>query len=399
MPTQLRKFSGVEIWRPALLLAAAVGLLAVSIGFISPKPLVPTDVDGRKSDVTPKPRDSLRGYAVTPRPGDHALRRGSPSSRANLPSQKSTSPLSGDPLRALEDVLLAGGDLGTVRHMLASAMADGGPAVTDYVYGLLMDREAALSVRVEAALSLGAYGGTAGAEYLRQAFNDVDDDLLIGPILDGLARTPFDAENGLLAELIRDSESSLENRISALEALGEFTPRAGDFLLQVAGEDPSPTIRRTAAEAAMLVSEDDGAAPALARLALQEDDAGVRAAFYAAIATDNYDLAGLHETDALVQLIAEETLPRARLDGAGMLAAAINAGNAGLTAGFDAHHVPWLLKLASGDPGRPELSLALAALSLAHSERAQAALNELSNSQRIEVAEAAGDALARMTKQ
>lgn len=149
----------------------------------------------------------------------------------------------------------------------------------------------------------------------------------------------------------------------------------------------------------MLVSEDDETAPALARLTLREEDAGVRAAFYGAIADDNYDLSGLGETDALVRLVADENLPRARLEGAAMLAAAINAGNQGLAAEFDAVHVPWLLQMASDGLGRGELRLAVAALMQSGSEDAKTALNELSKSRRFEVADAAGEALAKVMQQ
>lgn len=323
------------------------------------------------------------------------------SEAANTPAPSPTMAATGsqsDLLSDLDHVLAAGRDLHVVRAALKEALDGADPAAVDYVRDLLMDADAAVAVRVEAALALGAHGGEAGAEYLRQAYDEIDNDLLIGPVLDGLAQSPFDAEEGLLANLIRDPEVDGETRVMALDALGEFTPAARDFLLDVAANDPAPYMRSSAVEAASLVSEDEGAALPLAQLVLKEDDATVRTALYQAVAADNYDFENFDKANALADRVAQETEVRARLSGIRMLAAAINTGNLDLVTTFNNIHVPWVVQTANDGVGRYELGLALDALVLSRSDEAKAALNELSNSQRIEVAEAASNTLARLTR-
>lgn len=388
-----------SIFRPVLT-AAAAGLVIAGIAVMSGDPSAPMvaveDAVADNDATTNGQRQPLRTQAVRPR-RDLLPRQGeggNPRGGLNVVSAPTR-----DSLQALDDAVADGDELTVVRSVLESALVSDRAAGIEHVFALLMDSGTPLSYRVETALALGAHGGPEGAEKLLQAFYETDEELLIGPILDGLAQTPFDAEDSLLAKLIRDPYADLETRVEALEALGEFTPLAGDFLLDVAADDPSPEIRRAAAEAAMLVSEDDGAAQALARLTLREEDAGVRAAFYAAIAGDNYDLSGLREADDLLRLIAAESLPRARLEGTAMLAAAIDAGNDGLVAEFDAVHVPWLLEMTASDLGRGDLRLAVAALMQSGSDGAKAALNELSKSRRFEVADAAGEALAKVLQQ
>jgi len=263
------------------------------------------------------------------------------------------------------------------------------PAAAATLEALVADASLPDGVRAEAASALGRHDAASGA--LREAL--AREGALSGAALEGLARQPFAENEALFRELVNDPEIPLDVRVEALEALGEGTPEAAEFLLEVARSGDDPALRSAAIEALEFIDEPGDAVGELAALVASEPDPDVRADLYGALAFHSDAANARHDASALVRSALAETTPRAQLEGYRMVASMLYRENEPETAAaFDADMVPWLQSAAeSGD--RYTRQLSIDALKLAGTPAAREALLDLSHSTDPALSESAEKAL------
>ncbi len=264
------------------------------------------------------------------------------------------------------------------------------PAAGAALRSLIADEGQPEVFRTAAAAALGRHDDASGA--LRDALARSEGDLT-GGALEGLARQPFPENEALFRQLLGDPEVSLDVKVDAIDALGEGTPEAAEYLLEVARSGSDPELRSAAIDALALFDEPGEALGGIATLVATEPDPAVRAALYGALAFHAAEANAASDGRALVRSALAETSPRAQLEGYRMVASMLRQQPEPETAVlFDANMVVWLQSSAEGGD-RYTRHLSIDALKLAGTPTAREALLDLSHSTDPSVSESAEKAL------
>lgn len=261
---------------------------------------------------------------------------------------------------------------------------------------LFADNRQRGGVRSAAAEAMGQHYGTVND--LRLALGSADGELVSGALM-GLGQQPFTETESIFRELFADPNTPIDMKLGAVDALGEGTPRAADFLLELASSADDPTLRSAAIDALALFDEPGTTLDALGGLILGEPSADVRADLYNALSL-HAELANAG-TDAwkLVQNTLSETTPRAQLEGYRMVASMLHDQyQPRIAETFDTRMVTWLREAARHTGEQYTRSLSVDALRLANTPAAQQALTDLSYSTDPALAQSAQQALLLATK-
>jgi HEAT repeat protein len=261
---------------------------------------------------------------------------------------------------------------------------------------LFTDAHQRAEVRSAAAEAMGHQYGTVND--LRLALGSADEELVSGALM-GLGQQPFTETEPIFRELFADPNTPIDMKLEAVDALGEGTPQAADYLLELASSADDPTLRGAAIDALSLFDEPGTTLNALGGLILGEPSADVRADLYNALSL-HAELANA-EPDAwkLVQNTLSETTPRAQLEGYRMVASMLHDQyQPRIAATFDTRMVTWLRDVAEHSGERYIRSLSVDALRLANTPASQQALIDLSYSADPALAQSAQKALQLAAK-
>lgn len=251
------------------------------------------------------------------------------------------------------------------------------PGATAILISLVADASLRDEVRSEAATALGSHEEAAG--FLRDAFARSDGDLASGALA-GLARQPFHDGESVFRELLQDPEVSLGRKVEAVEALGEGSEGAAEFLLEVARSSDDIELRSAAIDTLALSDEPGDTISEFSALVRSEPSADVRADLYNALAF-NANQANGNGSAELVGSVLAEQMPRAKLEGYRMVASMLHDQYELDTAQqFDSTMVDWLRGSAEQGADRYMRHLAIDALKLAGTPGANEALLDLSHS-------------------
>ena len=272
-----------------------------------------------------------------------------------------------------------------VRGAIRGLSAMGTDEVTPQLAGVLADPNRPESVRVEAALGLGAIGTETARDVLAQAFTTVAEDEVATQILNSLGRFPFAQVAGIFGEYLSAADTPPEMRVTAVEALAYSTKDAVPFLIGIAGHDADAEVRASSAWAISLHTLAQNLAPTLTAMAQHETDPDVRRRLYEALLPQ----ANIPSGQLLPTVLAEDNIA-ARVAGFNAVGRAVAQTPAGDIADtFDKQIVPELITIATA-PNSLNIQLrAVFALRQAQTAAAQDALAVIANTARSEVASAA----------
>ena len=244
---------------------------------------------------------------------------------------------------------------GAARGLALRGDADSVQTLAD----VLFNEQRAVSVRAEAALSLGAAQFSGAQESLVRALGEIRDETIVDSVLEGLGRRPFADTQEIFRNYLDSKIVSTESKISALEALHETDGNVAPFLLKYLA-DGNPDIRAAAAWALSAAGNDlngvssETGAQVLAVLT-REPEANVRARLYEVLAEQNNV-----DATAILGLVRTESDVNARLAGLTCLAGTLQSPSAfDVALFFEQIAVPELKNMAlqANDPESRLLSV------------------------------------------
>jgi HEAT repeat protein len=251
----------------------------------------------------------------------------------------------------------------------------------DKIRAILMDPARSSDVRAAAALALRERGDANTTAVLLEAWDGAENADLSAAVLVGLGRQPFSETQEHFGGLVSSPNVRLADKINAVEALGESTPEAADFLLALAFDHTDETLRIAAIEALSSLEDSSGAVGRLSEILREHESLGVRSAAYAALTFHAQDSLRSINLAALLPQVRNETAPEVRLGAYQLVASILHAyPNAQLAEEFDSTMVPWLRREAESGSSLYNRRLSLNTLKLARTPGANAALRQFSTS-------------------
>jgi HEAT repeat protein len=267
--------------------------------------------------------------------------------------------------------LANGRDEITARAAVRGLALRGDSQAVDTLTKLLFDPAKPESIRTEAALALGEIHHPGGLEALKRASNELNDEIVVESVLDGLARRPFSETEAFFTGLLESADQSGADKAMILDALGKTPGEVAPLLLKYAA-DPNPEVRAAAVGALNAAQTDAAIGPPLADLLAKESAAEVRKLLYQVLSgREDYDV------EAVLRLAERELDPAAQIAALGWVAAAAHDGRGDARVFFDTTAVPILRNVALTAASAERRLAAVLALRRAETEPTAAALREI----------------------
>jgi HEAT repeat protein len=280
--------------------------------------------------------------------------------------------------------LLKDEDEDVIRAAIRGLAASGNRAAVDVLSQFILSPKETDGIRAEAALALGKIDSTDSLGMLVRLVGEIDDREIAEALLSGLGRLPLEQTQDFFQRYLASSETEIDLRVAALEALGESASAAAPFLVKYlqAEEDE---IRAAAAWAIANLDTPGDVAGALVTRLRNESEPEVRMRLYQALQNQDVFDSGV------TSIIAAEQDPAARIAGYQLLARQVGrGGDAALGVQFDQVVVPRLAELAINGADIAERLNAVVALKLGNTPEALRALANISAQSRdIKVVKAA----------
>jgi HEAT repeat protein len=260
-----------------------------------------------------------------------------------------------------------------IRGAIRGLAASGNRAAVDILSQLILSPKQSDGIRSEAALALGKIQGGDSLRTLVRLVSEVNDREIAEALLSGLGRLPIEQTQDFFQRYLASSETEVELRVAALEALGDSKSAAAPFLVKYLQSEEAE-IRAAAAWAiANLDAPGDVAGALVARLP-NESEPEVRVRLYQALQNQEiFDIGGV------TSIIATEQDLAARLAGYQLLAREVaRAHDSALALQFDKLAVPRLAELAIKGANMNQRLNAVVALKQANTPAAIRALASIS---------------------
>jgi HEAT repeat protein len=227
-----------------------------------------------------------------------------------------------------------------IRGAIRGLAANGNRAAVDMLAQLVLSPEKPDSLRGEAALALGEMQGADSLRTLVRLVGEVNDREIAEALLSGLGRHPIEQTQDFFRRYLESSETAIDLRVAALEALGESVGPAAPFLVKYLQSEEAE-IRAAAAWAIANLNSPGEVAGALVARLRSESEPEVRVRLYQALQNqERFDV-------AVTSIIATEQDLAARLAGYQLLAREVGrARDSALAVQFDELAVPRLAELA-----------------------------------------------------
>ena len=244
----------------------------------------------------------------------------------------------------------------------------GDTAAAETLTQVLFDPDRPEELRAEAALTLGDIAQPEALAALTRAINEIQDEAIVEQIWEGLGSRPFSETEVLFRSYLDSPNLSSEDKVMALEALGNTEGNVAPLFLDFA-DDADPDVRAAAAWGLVGVESEPGLNGRVVEWLGNESSAEVREHLYQALSSQE-DL----DPAAALALVQKENDPSARLAALGLAAAACDSESPELLAYFNQTAVPELRAIAAsgsdlgdrlnsvmalGRAGTPEAFLAL----------------------------------------
>jgi HEAT repeat protein len=292
---------------------------------------------------------------------------------------------------ALLAQLLNDDDETVARGAVRGVAARGDVAAAEVLSELLFDPDRSDDMRAEAALALGDVQQPQALAALARAVNEIQDESIVEQIWEGLGNRPFSETEDLFRSYLNSPNLSSEDKVMALEALGNTEGNVAPLFLEFAN-DPDEEVRAAAAwglVSAELPAQLDGQ---MMQWLENESSPEVRDRLYEALSSQaNPDPA------TALALAQKETDPAARLSVLGLAAVACDSPSPApeLLAYFNQTAVPELQQAAVSSSNLGDRLNSVMALGRAGTPEALLALEEIiRNSRDSSTVEAAQTALA-----
>ncbi len=259
---------------------------------------------------------------------------------------------------------------GAVRGLANRNTPEGAKALAD----VLSSEQKPLSVRGEAALSLGTMNQPGALQTLMQAASEIRNPSLAGDVLRGLGSRPFAETEAFFSNYLQSPDVGRDLRVAALEAMGRAQGDPNPLLVRFAN-DADPQARAAAAWAMSATETQGGFGPELAAMLPQENNAEVRTRLYQALANqDNCN------PETILGLVQKETQPQARLAGLDLLARGLSEQPTPETlAFFNQTGVPELKDSALNASDSHDRLACVIALQRAHTPESAEALEQIAS--------------------
>ncbi len=259
-----------------------------------------------------------------------------------------------------------------IRGAIRGLAANGNRAAVDILSQLILSAKKTDGIRGEAALALGDIQGADSLPTLVRLVSEVNGREITEALLSGLGRLPIEQTQDFFQRYLESSETEIDLRVAALEALGESAGATAPFLVKYLQSEEAE-IRAAAAWAiANLDTPGDVAGTLVARL-LSESEPEVRVRLYQALQNqERFDV-------GVTSVIATEQDLAARLAGYQLLAREVARGrDSALAVQFDQLVVPRLAELTISGASINERLNAVVALKQANTPAAIRALAGIS---------------------
>jgi HEAT repeat protein len=285
---------------------------------------------------------------------------------------------------ALLSGLLDDDDEAVARGAIRGIGSRGDNAAVEALSNILFDPDRPEDVRAEAALTLGDIEQPEALAALTRAINEIQDEAILEQIWEGLGSRPFSETEDLFRSYLDSPNLSTEDKVMALEALGNTEGNVAPLLLAYAN-DPDPDVRAAAAWGLVGAESQPELNDRVLEWLKGESSAEVRDRLYEALSSqENLD------PSATLALVQKETDPAARLAALGLAAAACDTASPDLLAYFNQTAVPELRGTAMSGSDLGDRLNSVMALGRAGTPEALQALEEVAqNSHDASTVEAA----------
>jgi HEAT repeat protein len=249
----------------------------------------------------------------------------------------------------------------------------GDPGAVNSLGSLLFDPKTPLSVRTEAALSLGDVKLLGAQSLLMRAMTEIQDESVVESVLTGMAKRPFAETQFFFNSYLGSGDVPVESKITAIEALGNAQADATPFLLNYIN-NPNAEIRAAVAWSLITADSASDISPQLMGALKQETDSTVRTRLYQALENQS-------ATNSMVMLplVQNESDPAARIAGFDFLAGTLQASPAPeVRTFFNQTAVPELKDTALNSDNSQARLASVLALNRAGTPEAIAALRTIS---------------------
>jgi HEAT repeat protein len=277
---------------------------------------------------------------------------------------------------ALLSRLLDDDDEVVARGAIRGMGSRGDAAAAEALSNILFDPDRAEDVRAEAALTLGDIAQPEALAALTRAINEIQDEDIIEQIWEGLGSRPFSETEALFRSYLESPNLSTEDKVMALEALGNAEGNVAPLLMGYAN-DPDPEVRAAAAWGLVSAESQPELNGRIQEWLQVESSAQVREHLYQALSSqENLD------PSAALALVQKENDPAARLAALGLAAAACDTASPELLAYFNQTAVPELRGTAMSGSDLGDRLNSVMALGRAGTPEALQALEEVVQSSR-----------------
>jgi len=224
--------------------------------------------------------------------------------------------------RSLLNDLSHGSDEITARGAVRGLALRGDPDGMNSLGALLFNPQTPMSVRTEAALSLGDVNLPGSGALLVRAAAEIQDETVVENVLAGLAKRPFAETQFFFNNYLGSADVPVESKIAALEALGNASGDVTPFLLNYLN-NPNAEVRSAVVWSLITAGNESDISPQLVGALRQEPEPAVRARLYQALENQS-------STNAmdLLPFIQNESDPTSRLAGLDFLAGSLRAATA-----------------------------------------------------------------------
>lgn len=277
---------------------------------------------------------------------------------------------------ALLSRLLDDDDETVARGAVRGIGSRGDAAAGETLSKVLFDPERPEEVRAEAALTLGEIAQPEALAALTRAINEIQDEAIVEQIWEGLGSRPFAETEALFRGYLDSPNLSSEDKVMALEALGNTEGNVAPLFLDFA-EDADPDVRAAAAWGLVGVESEPGFNGRVAEWLEGESSAEVREHLYQALSSQEDP-----DPAAALALVQKENDPSARLAALGLAAAACDSASPELLTYFNQTAVPELRTMAESGSDLGDRLNSVMALGRAGTPEALQALEEVARNSR-----------------
>ena len=207
----------------------------------------------------------------------------------------------------------------TARGAVRGLALRGDAAALTSLGNLLFNPETPISIRTEAAMSLGDVKLPGAQDMLVRAVTEIQDESVVESVLTGLAKRPFSETQFFFNNYLLSTNVSAESKAAAIEALGNAPGDTASFLLNYLN-NPSAEIRAAVAWALVTAESAGDIGTQLTGALKQEQDPQVRIRLYQALRNQS-----AANSQALLPLVQNETNTTARLAGLEYLAGTVRS--------------------------------------------------------------------------